>query len=303
MDPSAAVSPAARRNIKARPVGLSAWKQQFLQQCEERVKQRRHELIDSIRKRSMTASDLMHDLVAIEEARARDGSPGGSPFTLRRVAEGGKTDEENDDDGDLTAEERVEFLLYLQATLYKQADEEEACELMRLEAEERAEVAARVEWADGGGGDETSLRPDEVAELLSPEGRRSPALSCTTPTKLPHAPGAYAAAAMIDDGAAAAASPVLPSSLHVEHSDVLCPLCRKRCLFVVEQVVVCRCGLRLNTANGLTLSHLQRSLAETYAAHRRGGCSAEPLYEVRDYFGIDALWMLCAHCDDLQVVL
>jgi len=112
--------------------------------------------------------------------------------------------------------------------------------------------------------------------------------------------GADAAAAMLDDHDPAG----LPAPhLELLQSEVLCPLCRKRFLFVLETVLGCRCGLRLNTANGLTISHMQASLAETYAAHRAGGCPAEPVYEVRDYFGIDALWMLCERCEDLQVVL
>ena len=326
--------PHARRNVKARPTGLSGWKAQFLQNCEERVKLHRGELIDSLRKRSATANDLVTDLVAIEQARARDGSQGGSPFKLHR------SDGDEDDD-DLTADERLELLLYLQATLYSSADEDDARALLEsLESAEREEVASCIEWAEGYcGGEEGTLQPAEVMALLSPAAGRtrvcaiasasdaSPGSRIGTLTTM-HGPpdmdadtgdamagppshwhgaragalqlGADAAAAMLDDH-----GPVSPPPPHLEllQSEVLCPLCRKRFLFVLETVLGCRCGLRLNTANGLTISHLQASLAESYAAHRAGGCPAEPVYEVRDYFGIDALWMLCERCEDLQVVL
>ena len=107
-----------------------------------------------------------------------------------------------------------------------------------------------------------------------------------------------AAAAMLDDEESCVQTPI-----KVYPSDVLCPVCRKRCLFVLESIIGCRCGVRLNTAHGLTISHLQQSLAETYDSHRAGGCAREPVYEIRDYFGCPALWMLCPSCEDLQVVL
>lgn len=329
--PFASPVPAARRDVKARPAGLSGWKAHFLQQCEDRVKARRHELIDSLRKRSATAADLMTDLVADEQARRLDASPGGSPLVLRRA---GASDDDGDD-ADLTPEERLELLLYLQATLYSEADEDEARALLAsLEAAEQEEVAARVDWAEGGaGGGDSALHPAEVFALLSPAaggvgaqaaaafgGVFPPGCFQTPPgaggrhlsrmggggvgagaaAAPPGGGAAAAAAAMLDDDSGAACPPPPPTLLQ---SDVLCPLCRKRCLFVLETVVGCRCGLRLNTAHGLTIAHLQSSLAETYATHRAGGCAEEPVYEVRDYFGIDALWMLCASCEDLQVVL
>ena len=54
------------------------------------------------------------------------------------------------------------------------------------------------------------------------------------------------------------------------------------------------------------LDHLRRRLAETYAAHAEiGGCDdARALsFEVRNAFGVEALWAECGRCGFLETVM
>jgi hypothetical protein len=384
-----------RRSVKARPVGLSPWKQVFLKRCEQRVKDQRAELLESLRHKGATASDLMTDLVADEHARCRDENqrlPAGSASTHPKNASGpprrgAAADDEDDDDRDLTEDERIELLLYLQATLCcDAADDDEAQEwLTSVHDWERAEVEALVEWADdggeGGGGGGGMGEAAAAAALPSGNPFATPSLargraaaggsggssskllrrsgddkgggdasaspaaalhhrslgcgvagSSSSSSSRPPAPatphssrdaldgassavraahdGILAAAeSMMDDDTSAAgpgASAASAASAHpgaeLAPSEVLCPICRRRFLFCAGTAIGCRCGFRMNTAGGMTIHHLQQSLATVFAAHR-AGCASEPVFQLRDYFGVDALWMWCEACEDLQVVL
>jgi hypothetical protein len=339
----------SRRSVKARPIGLSPWKQIFLRRCEERVKEKRTELLDSLRHRASTAAELMTDLVADEHARCRDENSG----TASDAASGGRrsgTSEDDADDGDrdLTEDERLELLLYLQAKLYcDAADDDEAQEwLASVHEWERAEVEALVDWSGEGDAGAPEATLTAANPFLTPAvSRRSRSPYCGPPScvtgrlaggaasapvsRFPRelsagAPAtlsgvAAAAACMLDEEDINVSSPAATAAIacnagtssaqcaspnleRLQQSDVLCPVCRRKCLFSFETAIGCRCGFRMNTAGGMTIDHLQRSLAETYATHR-SGCSAEPVFQLRDYFGVDALWMVCQACDDLQVVL
>ena len=102
---------------------------------------------------------------------------------------------------------------------------------------------------------------------------------------------------------AAAAAPAF--SERREGSDggsLMCPLCCTRPLLEHASVVICRCGLRLDTHVGLTLRGLSERLAAARTLHG-AHCSAAPRCTLEDRFGVRALYMGCKVCGSLALVL
>jgi hypothetical protein len=351
----------SRRSVKSRPISVSPWKQELFRRCEERVKERREDILDSLRHKTSTTADLMADLVAVEHAKCLDenfahigGRSLSTPGRARDLRNFDRVEEEDEDDSDLTEDERLELLLYLQEALcvdVAEGDEAQEC-LASVHEWERAEIAALVDWADVPDNEDTDVaavtsecsNPFETPHVsrsrlldtarsggsagrdypgAGPAPSRnvtgkthiSPAIhgsericgssssSSSVPERLVFGSEAVAvAASMLDDDCPHIPHREPPARV-LSHSEVLCPVCRRRCLFTVSTAIGCRCGFRMNTANGLTIEHLHQSLAASYAAHRAGGCTAEPVYRLQDYFGVDAVWMSCEACEDLQVVL
>jgi hypothetical protein len=97
-------------------------------------------------------------------------------------------------------------------------------------------------------------------------------------------------------------TPPLAHAADALPSDVLCPLCQHLHLFDVSGVIYCRCGFRMDTANGLSLRHLQEQLVHSYASHA-SKCSHPPVYVVKKQFGLTALYLECSHCGDLQLIV
>jgi hypothetical protein len=65
----------------------------------------------------------------------------------------------------------------------------------------------------------------------------------------------------------------------------------------------CGCGFKLDTHAGLTLHDLRQRLAAAFAAHGARGCTAAPSFALSERFGVRALYLGCAACSDLHVVL
>ena len=124
---------------------------------------------------------------------------------------------------------------------------------------------------------------------------------------------------------------------------VPCPVCGTRRVLMTDDVLFCGCGnfrlargevpgerrVRVRAGNrgdargksggerardgvldereaSFGLDHLRRRLAETYAAHAEiGGCDdARALsFEVRNAFGVEALWAECGRCGFLETVM
>jgi hypothetical protein len=145
--------------------------------------------------------------------------------------------------------------------------------------------------ADGdGGGDGAELRRSRV---IIGEARGAVAA--------PRSPAAHTAPAVLAPGGRLPLPPEVAA--RVVQSDVLCPVCRRQRLATLDTLIRCRgCGLSLNTSRGLGLDSLQESLAGAYGLHRER-CPAEPAFAVRDLFGIRALYLECAACKDVQVVV
>jgi hypothetical protein len=68
-------------------------------------------------------------------------------------------------------------------------------------------------------------------------------------------------------------------------------------------VILCACGLRLDTQNdGLSLRQLK---ARLYACAEQHGieCTRPPTFVMRNDYGLDALCLVCAQCDALEIVM
>lgn len=111
-----------RRSLKARPE-LSPWKQQLLEKCEKRLHNKRDELAQRIRSRITSPTQLLHDIME-EELQEN-----GEEFRIKSrgldtsISNWSHKEGEEEDD-DLTPEERVELLLYLEETLYNSLNED-----------------------------------------------------------------------------------------------------------------------------------------------------------------------------------
>ena len=82
---------------------------------------------------------------------------------------------------------------------------------------------------------------------------------------------------------------------------LLCPTCRVQPLREFSHVVHCSCGFRLDTREKHALSALRSGMLAATAAHS-AHCAAEPSYRISSRFSIQALYLDCAACGDLQVV-
>eukprot|EP00656_Telonema_subtile_P006294 TRINITY_DN12889_c0_g1_i1.p1 TRINITY_DN12889_c0_g1~~TRINITY_DN12889_c0_g1_i1.p1 ORF type:complete len:119 (-),score=14.73 TRINITY_DN12889_c0_g1_i1:270-626(-) len=84
-----------------------------------------------------------------------------------------------------------------------------------------------------------------------------------------------------------------------ERGDSLpCPICSEQ-LEMVRDSLFCHCGLVLE---GVGFSSLQHQLAELMELHRRQ-CHQAPFFCMETKFGMDGLYMLCNHCDVLEIVM
>lgn len=84
---------------------------------------------------------------------------------------------------------------------------------------------------------------------------------------------------------------------------LLCPVCKKDAISCVNGLLFCRCGVRLNTqADHITTDFLRSQLADTIAMHSQV-CHEQPFFCVQNSFGIDGMYMLCNHCECLELVV
>lgn len=87
---------------------------------------------------------------------------------------------------------------------------------------------------------------------------------------------------------------------------VRCPVCRWRRLAAQRGVLLCACGgLRLDlSAEGTgTLGHARERLATAWQSHA-AACRAEPAFaQSAGPVGGEHLWLSCASCGELAVVM
>ncbi len=83
---------------------------------------------------------------------------------------------------------------------------------------------------------------------------------------------------------------------------VVCPVCRVRALHTAHGSLLCECGLRVDTGAPLDLEHVRRLLADSLLGHAQC-CDATPRFVVVDRFGLQALYLDCAHCAALVLIL
>ncbi|XP_005103470.1 RPA-interacting protein A [Aplysia californica] len=85
--------------------------------------------------------------------------------------------------------------------------------------------------------------------------------------------------------------------------DVICPLCERNSLLENKGVIVCKCGLRINTEqDGITLKNVQESL-EAGANEHSAVCGSKPVFSLDEKFGTSTLTMSCQDCDFLFIVI
>ncbi|XP_059154101.1 RPA-interacting protein B-like [Physella acuta] len=85
--------------------------------------------------------------------------------------------------------------------------------------------------------------------------------------------------------------------------DVLCPLCTKGVLLENKGVIICQCGLRIDTEQDcISLKYIQDTL-DSGAAEHSENCEATPSFQLSQKFGITNLLMVCQACDFLYVIV
>ncbi|KAH9513602.1 hypothetical protein Btru_033465 [Bulinus truncatus] len=85
--------------------------------------------------------------------------------------------------------------------------------------------------------------------------------------------------------------------------DVICPLCQKNTLMEHLGVIVCRCGLRINTEQDcITLKNVKDSLENGTSEHGES-CDSRPSFHLSQNFGISNLLMTCESCDFLFIIV
>ncbi|KAK0068954.1 RPA-interacting protein B-like [Biomphalaria glabrata] len=85
--------------------------------------------------------------------------------------------------------------------------------------------------------------------------------------------------------------------------EVICPLCEKNILLEHMGVIVCKCGLRINTEQDcITLKNVKASLEAGTSEHSES-CHLRPTFHLSQNFGISNLLMACEVCDFLFIIV
>lgn len=183
----------------------------------------------------------------------------------------------------------------LAAVAGEKGEDEEEEEFWRLMAQEVEPQALAAPPATG-------------ADVSCNMERSTIAMGCGRPTAAPSGVSLTGASGGAPGGArgAVASGPArhapVPAGAAGTPDGLLCPLCRMCNLRELNSVVFCKCGFKLDTHAGLTLSSLQSQLAAAYAQHA-AACAADPVFSLEERFGLKALYLGCTACGDLQVVL
>jgi hypothetical protein len=133
-------SPPARKPVKSH-ADKPAWKTVLQERCTARIREARRRLLSAARERSMNVRDVLNQIIVDEESGrsgwlgATDvprggsgGAAGGAGFGRAASACGaGSVAGSTELDEDLTEEERLELLLYLEDTLYRDMQDGGTC--------------------------------------------------------------------------------------------------------------------------------------------------------------------------------
>jgi hypothetical protein len=133
-------SPPARKSVKSH-ADKPAWKTVLQERCTARIREARRRLLSAARERPMNVRDVLNQIVVDEESgRAgwlgstdvprggSGGAAGGAGFGRAASACGaGSVAASTELDEDLTEEERLELLLYLEDTLYRDMQDGGTC--------------------------------------------------------------------------------------------------------------------------------------------------------------------------------
>lgn len=141
-----------------------------------------------------------------------------------------------------------------------------------------------------------ALSEDEYVELALMLERDCPVASEDEWTHL------MAAAGVFEHEALALAAEAVDDEPGDLSRGVACPVCRDRVLQTALGTLFCACGLRIDTGAAVDLEHVRALLADSLLGHAQC-CDAAPQFVVHDRFGLQALYLDCAHCAALVLIL
>ncbi|GFO08620.1 rpa-interacting protein a [Plakobranchus ocellatus] len=85
--------------------------------------------------------------------------------------------------------------------------------------------------------------------------------------------------------------------------EVICPLCEKQCLLEHKGVILCKCGLRIDTQQDcISLKNIKNNLQAGTSEHS-SQCEAKPEFSLSQKFGITNILMSCQDCDFLFIIV
>ncbi|XP_064612799.1 RPA-interacting protein B-like isoform X2 [Liolophura sinensis] len=89
----------------------------------------------------------------------------------------------------------------------------------------------------------------------------------------------------------------------LQTDELICPVCQRYPLMQNLSVIFCKCGVRIDTEDCLSLSQVRQQLEEGMAAHNNSHCDQDPRFTVVGAAGIQNLLMTCQGCDFMFVVI
>ena len=334
-----------RRGVKSRAATERSWKVALLERCKERVTAQREELLHRLRSGVGTA-ELLSSLVDTEMFDDTGGRSGALSQQRPRKTSRDRgnlfhTDDSNcqhgnnSEDDDLTADERIDLLLYLERMLYGIGEEgseslNTCAANMDYGGESSADAAAalyqQLEDADARHLaaliEDASLAPpltsfDDAAAMLDDDdgSRGSSGRNGDYRVEDPTLANSRSAVVTLPRNIASLPLP-LTAAADARLTDILCPTCAAGRLAAIGPLLRCRgggpgkappCGLALDTSAGFDVDALQQRLGEAHAAHAARGCGAALAFSVRQWpiagsKGPAALFASCAACGELGLV-
>ncbi|XP_050408441.1 RPA-interacting protein A isoform X2 [Patella vulgata] len=97
---------------------------------------------------------------------------------------------------------------------------------------------------------------------------------------------------------------VLSSAIEKLSTDeVICPICQKSVLMMNQNIIFCRCGMRINTEQDcISLGDVKVQLESAISQHN-SSCSYNPVFKVMSEFGPQHLLMACQACDFMYIII